>query len=60
MNGNREVGREEQMREKAEELNNMIEMFDITFRENMSKVQQDFTYRIDVIRNSQLNSIGRE
>jgi hypothetical protein len=48
------------MREKAEELNNMIETFDITFRENMSKVQQDFAYRIDVIRNSQLKRIGRE
>lgn len=48
------------MREKAEELNNMIETFDITFRENISKVQQDFTYRIDACRNSHLNSIGRE
>jgi hypothetical protein len=48
------------MREKAEGLNNLIETFDITFRENVSKVQQDFTYRIDAIRNSQLNSIGRE
>ena len=41
-----EGGREE-LRERAQEMNNLLETFHITFKENIAKTQQEINKNID-------------